>query len=215
MEYLVTDIKDITAKKKLVYINYEPAFAIYAGEVFKLKIKTDTYIPENVYDEIIELLTKRSLTRALHLFKDRDYTEHEIRAKLTKGYYPEKCIETTVEYLKENKFIDDVRYAGSYISFRAESNSRRVIEGKLRQKGISALDIEAAYSQYSDDNAVDDAASEYTALVNILGKKLKGRSVSEFTYEERQKLIGYMGRKGFSYDLILKAFNEFLDNEQE
>jgi SOS response regulatory protein OraA/RecX len=51
--------------------------------------------------------------------------------------------------------------------------------------------------------------------VNILGKKLKGRNVSAFTYEERQKLIAYMGRKGFSYDLILKAFNEFLDNEQE
>ena len=51
MDYLVTDIKDITSKRRLVYINYEPAFGLYAGELIAYDIRIDKVIPQNVYDE--------------------------------------------------------------------------------------------------------------------------------------------------------------------
>ena len=210
MEYLVTDIKDLTSKKKLVYINYEPAFALYSGEVFRYNLKADAYISEQIYDEIIAALSKRALTRALYLFKDKDYPEYEIKTKLLKAYYPEQSIEYSTEYLKDNHFINDRRYAYNYIAFKSDSYSSRVIVNKLRQKGIASDDIDAAFEEFTSDNS----DPEYNTLVNLMNKKLKGRSVLELSYEEGQKLIAYMCRKGFSYDLVRKAFNEFLDNER-
>lgn len=210
MEYLITDIKDLTSKKKLVYINYEPAFALYSGEVFRYNLKAESYISEQIYDEIITTLSKRALTRALYLFKDKDYTEYEIKSKLLKAYYPEQSIEYSAKYLKDNHFINDRRYAYNYIAFKSDSYSSRVIVNKLRQKGIASDDIDAAFEEFTSDNS----DSEYNTLVNLMNKKLKGRSVLELPYEEGQKLIAYMCRKGFSYDLARKAFNEFLDNER-
>ena len=33
IELIVTSIKELTKKRRLVYINYEPAFALYAAEL--------------------------------------------------------------------------------------------------------------------------------------------------------------------------------------
>ena len=210
MEYLITDIKDLTSKKKLVYINYEPAFALYSGEVFRYNLKAESYISEQTYDEIITTLSKRALTRALYLFKDKDYTEYEIKSKLLKAYYPEQSIECSTKYLKDNHFINDKRYAYNYITFKSGSYSSKVIVNKLRQKGIASDDIDAAFEEFTSDNS----ESEYNTLINLIYKKLKSRSVIDLSYEEKQKLIAYMCRKGFSYDMARKAFNEFLDNER-
>ena len=210
MEYLITDIKDLTSKKKLVYINYEPAFALYSGEVFRYNLKAESYISEQIYDEIITTLSKRALTRALYLFKDKDYTEYEIKSKLLKAYYPEQSIEDSTKYLKDNHFINDRRYAYNYITFKSGSYSSKVIVNKLRQKGIASDDIDAAFEEFTSDNS----ESEYNTLINLIYKKLKSRSVIDLSYEEKQKLIAYMCRKGFSYDMARKAFNEFLDNER-
>ncbi len=210
MEYLITDIKDLTSKKKLVYINYEPAFALYSGEVFRYNLKAESYISEQTYDEIITTLSKRALTRALYLFKDKDYTEYEIKSKLLKAYYPEQSIEYSTKYLKDNHFINDRRYAYNYITFKSGSYSSKVIVNKLRQKGIASDDIDAAFEEFTSDNS----ESEYNTLINLIYKKLKSKSVNDLSYEEKQKLIAYMCRKGFSYDMARKAFNEFLDNER-
>lgn len=210
MEYLITDIKDLTSKKKLVYINYEPAFALYSGEVFKYNLKAESYISEQTYDEIITILSKRALTRALYLFKDKDYTEYEIKSKLLKAYYPEQSIEYSTKYLKDNHFINDRRYAYNYITFKSGSYSSKVIVNKLMQKGIASDDIDAAFEEFTSDNS----ESEYNTLINLIYKKLKSKSVIDLSYEEKQKLIAYMCRKGFSYDMARKAFNEFLDNER-
>lgn len=210
MEYLITDIKDLTSKKKLVYINYEPAFALYSGEVFRYNLKAESYISEQTYDEIITTLSKRALTRALYLFKDKDYTEYEIKSKLLKAYYPEQSIEYSTKYLKDNHFINDRRYAYNYITFKSGSYSSKVIVNKLMQKGIASDDIDAAFEEFTSDNS----ESEYNTLINLIYKKLKSKSVIDLSYEEKQKLIAYMCRKGFSYDMARKAFNEFLDNER-
>lgn len=210
MEYLITDIKDLTSKKKLVYINYEPAFALYSGEVFRYNLKAELYISEQTYDEIITTLSKRALTRALYLFKDKDYTEYEIKSKLLKAYYPEQSIEYSTKYLKDNHFINDRRYAYNYITFKSGSYSSKVIVNKLMQKGIASDDIDAAFEEFTSDNS----ESEYNTLINLIYKKLKSKSVIDLSYEEKQKLIAYMCRKGFSYDMARKAFNEFLDNER-
>ena len=38
IELIVTSIKELTKKRRLVYINYEPAFALYAAELRKFGI---------------------------------------------------------------------------------------------------------------------------------------------------------------------------------
>ena len=208
MDYLVTDIKDITSKRRLVYINYEPAFGLYAGELITYDISIDKVIPQNVYDEIIKVLTKRATLRGVNLIKDKDYTEYELRQKLLKSYYPPEAVDSAIIYAINNKFIDDRRYALNYVLFKAENKSRKYIENRLKIKGINVSLIEAACEEYYCDN--DNA--ELIQIEKLIKKKLSGKNVSELTYEEKQKIYSYLYRKGYTFDGINKAFNEFLDN---
>ena len=208
MDYLVTDIKDITSKRRLVYINYEPAFGLYAGELITYDISIDKVIPQNVYDEIIKVLTKRATLRGVNLIKDKDYTEYELRQKLLKSYYPTEAVDAAIIYAINNKFIDDRRYAFNYVSFKAENKSRKYIENRLKIKGINDSLIEAACEEYYCDN--DNA--ELIQIEKLIKKKLSGKIASEITYEEKQKIFSYLYRKGYTIDCINKAFNEFLDN---
>ena len=208
MDYLVTDIKDITSKRRLVYINYEPAFGLYAGELITYDISIDQVIPQNVYDEIIKVLTKRATLRGVNLIKDKDYTEYELRQKLLKSNYPPEAVDSAIIFAINNKYIDDRRYALNYVSFKAENKSRKYIENRLKIKGINVSLIETACEEYYCDN--DNA--EIIQIEKHIKKKLSGKNVSELTYEEKQKIFSYLYRKGYTIDGINKAFNEFLDN---
>ena len=208
MYYLFTDIKEIKNKRRLVYINYEPAFGLYAGELITYNININEIIPQDVYDEIIKVLTKRATLRGVKLIKDKDYTEYELRQKLLKSYYPTEAVDSAIRYAINNKFIDDRRYALNYVLFKAENKSRKYIENRLKVKGINDSLIEAACEEYYCDN--DNA--ELIQIEKLIKKKLSGKNVSELTYEEKQKIYSYLYRKGYTFDGINKAFNEFLDN---
>lgn len=85
MDYLVTSIEEIkhsyTNKKKLVYINYEPAFALYNKELKTYSVKENETISEQDYSNIVQMLSKRATVRAMNLLKSKDYTKKELVSK--------------------------------------------------------------------------------------------------------------------------------------
>ena len=90
IELIVTSIKELTKKRRLVYINYEPAFALYAAELRKFGIKDGESVRKEAYDSLIDdVLSKRATVRAMALLKNKDYTRKGLEDKLRDGYYPD------------------------------------------------------------------------------------------------------------------------------
>ena len=54
IELIVTSIKELTKKRRLVYINYEPAFAVYTAELRKFGIKDGESVTKELYDSLID-----------------------------------------------------------------------------------------------------------------------------------------------------------------
>ena len=89
---------------------------LYKGEIRKLGIEEGCVVTEAVYDKILnEILGKRAIKRAMHLLEKQDRTERQLYDKLKQNGYPESCIESAIAYVKSYHYIDDVRYARSYI----------------------------------------------------------------------------------------------------
>ncbi|MBQ4282518.1 MAG: RecX family transcriptional regulator, partial [Lachnospira sp.] len=198
-------------KRWLVYINYEPAFVLYIGELKRFDIKEDACISKAYYEDIKELLSKRATVRAMSLLKSKDYTVQELKNKLEQGYYSNQAVEHAIEYVSSYGYLNDERYAANYITFKAGSKSKRQIVGFLQQKGISQDIIERTCDEYYEENS--DA--ELTQIVTHMRKKL-GREPVEPDYETQQKLMAYYYRKGFSSDNVRKALdvvvNELFNN---
>jgi len=207
--YLVTEIVEINKKKRRIYINYDSAFSLYVGEVFKYKLKKDLPINKEIYDEIVNvILPKRAKLRAMNLLKDRDFTESSLNRKLKEGYYPEDSIRGAIEYVKNYGYIDDRRYAQNYVNFKSISKSRYQIKNFLLQKGVDKNLIEEVCDEYYENS--DDNENSEKKLVEklILKRKI---DIINITREDKSKLLGYLTRRGFQIDLIKGVIDEIVN----
>jgi len=205
---LITSIRDMTAKKKLIYINEKPAFALYNHELKSFDLKENSIISDSCYTAIAERLSKRAKIRAMNLLKSKDYTRHELMDKLEQSYYPHECILSAIAYAEHYGYVNDARYAENYIAFKAKSKSRKQIEQFLKEKGIEADMIAHACEAYYGDST----ECEMNIVLDLLNKKYKDKAYEDFDYKLKQKIMAYMYRKGFSIDTINKAIYVFLDN---
>lgn len=142
---------------------------------------------------------KRAREKAMDLLLFKDRTEKELENRLVKAGFSETSTNAAMEYVESFGYINDLRYAKNFISFRQETKSRKEIRYKLIEKGVDKETIELAFE--------DDYAGESMALRNLLKKRLKGTEISELSKEEKQKHIAYLARKGFSLHDILKEFD--------
>lgn len=120
-----------------------------------------------------------------------------------KGFVP-PAIEAVVEKLTENHLIDDKRYAQRI----AETQSHKpvgiyAVKRKLRAKGISEEDTDAALGAFDEDQQ-REAALETAAKLWRKYESLPAR-------EARAKLSQALARRGFSWDAIESAVENLID----
>ena len=197
----VTDIVELSKTRSKIFIDNEAAFVLYKGEIRSMNIKKDRELSDESIRHIMdELLVKRARLRCLNLLKSRDYTRHQLAGKLKQGFYPETVIENAIAYTASYGYIDDVKYAKSYIKYAGNTKSKKQITNDLQKKGVSKQDIENAYMQCEEENLFTD---EEVLIEKLLAKKCYHKN--ESTFEERQKIAAFLYRKGFSSDKIHKA----------
>ena len=193
----VTDIKPKNKNKITVCLD-EIAFVLYKGDFNKYHIALGEELRPEEYEEIMtEVLPKRAMDRSYKLLMSRDYTVKQLRDKLSGDGYPEEIIENTVEKLKEQKFLDDERFAENYIFWKSKTKSRKRLMMDLKQRGIDFDSSSGKYDELLEKNDID---SEEEIIRVFLDKK--GFSPDLATFEEKQKMMHTLLRKGFSYDSI-------------
>ena len=77
--------------------------------------------------------------------------------------------------------------------------------GQLQQKGVDRQDI----SRILEGSAQDDLA----AARNLLKKRLRTADLSDL--KEKNRLGAYLGRRGFSYDVIRRVMQEVQSGQEE
>lgn len=200
---LVTDIIDVTKTRSRVFIDGSFAFVLYKGELHKYHIEKEKEVNEAVYSELMKkILPKRAKLRSMNLLQSREYTEKQLKDKLLQGGYPEQIAEEALEYVKSFHYVDDDRYAASYIEYHAESKSRQRIMQDLIKKGISKQCIE---EQWQKAEELGVSVNEEKMILEILEKK--NYSDKDADMKERQKMYAFLLRKGFSCDKIRKVMN--------
>lgn len=195
---VITDIIEVTGKKAKVCVDNGVTFVLYKSEIQKFVLKKDSILSEECYDKIInEILLKRAKLRCMNLLKSRDYTMYQLVTKLQQGGYPDTVIENAVAYVASFGYIDDFRYAKTYIMSAGHTKSKRQIERDLLQKGIPKEQISEAYVQCT---AEEDVTQDQKLIEKLLEKKHFDRQTA--TYADRQKMAAFLYRKGFAMDDI-------------
>lgn len=204
----VVSIDSVATNRSRISLDNGERFVLYKGEIRMLKIKNDTELPDEIYEQIMKgVLVKRSKLRAMNLLKARDYTEYQLRKKLLDAEYPDKIVDHAISYVMSYDYVNDKRYAVSYIKEQMERRSRKEIYQKLQLKGIKRETLDNAFSEvYDSGDVISDKRrfSETDVIIKALKKK---HFTGMESYEEKQKLLVYFYRKGFDMDSVYKAMD--------
>ncbi len=144
---------------------------------------------------------KKAAEKAMNLLLQQDRTKKELQDRLYRAGFSEKAATYAMNYVMSFGYIDDLRYASNYISFLSGNRSRKELRYKLMNKGVPPEVIAEAFLEYEDE-------TEQEALRYMLRKRLKGRRLSDMDYQEKNKIVAYLGRKGFSLPAIRSVIKE-------
>lgn len=197
----VTKIAELSKARSQIYIDEQPAFVLYRGELRHYHITEGSELAEADYEEIMHtILPKRAKLRCMNLLKSREYTEKKLRDKLKQGCYPEEVIDEALEYVKGYHYVDDERYARQFIEYHIDTKSRRRIECDLAEKGIAQEIVRKVFDELEEDGITGDEAA---MIERLLCKRHYDKDNA--TLQEKQKTYAFLARRGFSNESIRRA----------
>jgi regulatory protein len=189
-----------------VYLDGEYAFGLTAIEAARLRegqVLSDAEIValkaqderHRAFDQAVRFLSYRPRSRA--------EVERYLHGKKVAG----EVITDVVERLERANYLDDEAFARFWVENREQfkPRSRRALRHELRQKGVSDQIIAQVLNDLNDEavawRAVEGRLSRWVGL----------------THDElRQKMMGYLSRRGFDYEIINSIFEkacQVLNNE--
>lgn len=152
---------------------------------------------------------KEILQKARNFCSRKEVCSAEILAKMKQWDADTEQCEKALALLKNEGYIDDLRYACAYAGDKLKLNKwgRIKIRYMLRQKGINQAGIEAAIGEFDD--------KEYESILKTELEKKRKQIKSKNQWEIRGKLMQFAAGRGFETDLTNSLISVLLKTGKE
>ena len=155
------------------------------------------------------MIRKKPITKEAALLKMADLCargEHcafEIREKLRKMQLAASDANEIVEYLEENRYIDDSRFARAFARDKVKFSGwgKNKIRRALAMKRIPSAEISSALEEIDPE--------EYMAVA-VNAAKAKARNLDLSDYDDKGKLYRHLASRGFEGSVISKAIQSIV-----
>jgi regulatory protein len=189
--------KNPRVQRSNIFLDGKFAFSLDNEVILKEQLRVDRELSSKEVDMITNAdQFQRCLNSAFHFLSFRPRSEIETRQRLQRRGYADGDVEKVVSKLRQLDLINDTSFAEYWKenrnSFRPRS--QRMLKVELRRKGVDSEVIQ----EVTED--IDDKDNAYRAAIT------RARTLSVADYQIfRQKLGGYLQRRGFNYGAINSA----------
>lgn len=191
-----------------IYIDEKFSFGLHMDIQLDHRLKAGDVLDEATIATLLkEDETRKAITAALNLLSYRPRAAGELAGKLReKGYAPE-AVDAAIARMRELRYLDDEAFAERWVESRQSSRPRseRMLKRELAQKGVDKETIERAVEEAGVD--------EYGDALELARKKYE--SVRNEDRDVRYRRIsGFLGRRGYGYDIIRQVM-EVLEGQTD
>lgn len=152
---------------------------------------------------------KKAIDYSMKLLGFRSRSVKELENRLGKAGFSQDTLIMTIDYLKEQGYLNDAAFANMWIDerLRLKSLGRNRLRQELIEKGIDKKIIDEQLSNYSDENELEHALScarkKYEKARNLDPKK------------SRQRIYQFLLYKGFDSAVAAEVVGKIssMDNE--
>ena len=157
----------------------------------------------NMYHRKTYTIDKAQL-KLQHYCAYQERCHQEVRQKLKDMQMIPEAIDTIIVYLLEHNFLNEERFAKTYVSgkFRIKKWGKYRLTSELKKKDIAKHNINLAISQIPN--------IEYIEVFNALAEK-KAISITEKDkWKKKKKLTDYLLYRGWESHLVYDKVNELI-----
>lgn len=141
-------------------------------------------------------LDQKILTRIMTYCAQAEHCTQDVIQKLVAWEVPEEDMDGIVEKLRSEKYLDDTRFAQSFVNdkWKLDQWGRAKIRNGLFQKGISEPLIQSALDTIDQD--------AYISIMENLLEKKRTTIRKEPVISQMKKLLAFGASRGFEEELI-------------
>ncbi len=175
--------------------------------IMQFDLRTGETLDEKRLREIqIADQKRKCLQKALHLISIRPRSAGELEARFKREGFLEETVETSLQYLRDNGYLDDVMFAERFAKSKLQKKDMgaMALRSELQKKGIGKTIIDQVVAKLFDGD------TEFGVALKA-GKK-KFRLIKEADVnKKKQKLYRFLAQRGFSADSIQRAIQELTE----
>ena len=205
MKQKITDIQPQINNSSLlkIYLDEKPYVDVPSVLIENSGLRIGLEIEAEVIEKIIvaeEMI--RAKKHALEMLSEEIYSKTQMSRYLEKEGYSDATIKTIVTELIQSGHIRDRKFAEKWVQRRLKSNPRggKLLKMELIEKGV---DRKTAEQVVKEVNANDE---EELALQ--IAEKQRKKYERLPNHVAQRRLHGYLARRGYDSDLILKIIHQ-------
>lgn len=192
-------------KRISIYVDNKFFVGVDSKVVLKFELVLGMIWTEEVQLKIEEEESyRKALKKGFDLLYRSSKTKKQLKRKLIEKEFTETVSERVVETLEENGFINDLTFAEQFIETRSVRYGVYRLRQELRLKGVDDDLINKALES-------SEQSSEYDRALEI-GKKRLVQYLSDPKEKIYSKMVAYLSRKGFAYDVVKKVVNSITED---
>lgn len=148
-----------------------------------------------------ELTYEQALARAAAMCSGAEHSTGEMEQKLRRWGVGEADVYRILDYLVDEKYIDNRRYARAYCldKFRYNHWGRVKIQQMLRMQGVESDAISYGLSQIDED--------EYLQMLDTTIAQKARTLTDEDAYARKAKIVRHLVSRGFEMGIIMRRLD--------
>ncbi|HEY0752843.1 MAG TPA: RecX family transcriptional regulator [Ktedonobacteraceae bacterium] len=183
-----------------LYLDDKFAFGISADLMLKMHLHLEQELSTSDLEQLQnEEACQQATERAINYLSFRPRSQEEVRRHLRKKETPPEIIELVLERLQRLDYLNDRSFASFWVENRERFNPRgsQAMRSELRMKGVEREIVDETVDDEHDEELAVRAASRKAELL------LRTPAMDYATF--RNRLSGYLQRRGFSYAVVARV----------
>jgi regulatory protein len=185
-----------------LFINDEYAFSVHEDTMIKHRLFKGERIQRERMQQILHDEEKhKAYSKALRMIGRRPHSIQEIKRKLKELGFEPDIINSSLEKLQQQNYINDEDFAKALTESRIsyQRKGRNYVRQELQQRGISKDLIQGAIDQINPEE-------EYQAALTLAKKKWD--LTTGTNQDKSRKTLSFLMRRGFTGAVVSKVMQE-------
>lgn len=189
-----------------IYINGRFFSSVTENTLTSLSLTVGRVLSQDEFEDLSARLSDRKLRDAAYRFlSQRQHSAHELSAKLKKRGFESHEISVVIAELTEAGYVDDRRFAESWIERRLRFKPRgaRMLALELEAKGVERS---VAHGVVREKFSETDESEVALRLLEANAARFS----RENSVDTKRRICNFLRNRGFGSDSILNALKAFL-----